>query len=79
MGKRAEGIRTESDTMGQVSVPAWAYWGAQTQRAVENFDVSDKRIPRPLIRALGTISLDSDMMYGTFYILPPSPRPVADR
>jgi fumarate hydratase class II len=55
VGKRAEGIRTESDTMGQVSVPAGAYWGAQTQRAVENFDVSDKRIPRPLIRALGAI------------------------
>ena len=41
--------------MGQVNLPAWAYWGAQTQRAVENFGVSDKRIPGPLIRALGAI------------------------
>jgi fumarate hydratase class II len=45
----------EEDTMGQVAVPAWAYWGAQTQRAVQNFDVSDKRIPERLIQALGAI------------------------
>jgi fumarate hydratase class II len=41
--------------MGQVTLPAWAYWGAQTQRAVENFGVSDKRIPTLMIQALGTI------------------------
>jgi fumarate hydratase class II len=55
MGDRAEGVRTESDTMGQVALPAWAYWGAQTQRAVENFAVSDKRIPKPMVQALGLI------------------------
>ncbi len=55
MGKTNEGIRTESDTMGQVSLPAWAYWGAQTQRAVENFGVSDKRIPVLMVQALGLI------------------------
>jgi fumarate hydratase class II len=55
MGNREEGVRTESDTMGQVTLPAWAYWGAQTQRAVENFSVSDKRIPGLVIRALGLI------------------------
>jgi len=48
-------IRSESDTMGEVALPAWAYWGAQTQRAVENFGVSDKRIPPLMIRALGLI------------------------
>jgi fumarate hydratase class II len=41
--------------MGQVLLPDWAYWGAQTQRAVENFCVSDKRIPKLMIRALGLI------------------------
>jgi fumarate hydratase class II len=41
--------------MGQVLLPEWAYWGAQTQRAVENFGVSDKRIPKLMIRALGLI------------------------
>jgi fumarate hydratase class II len=55
MGTSKEDIRTESDTMGQVALPAWAYWGAQTQRAIQNFGVSDKRIPGLLIRALGTI------------------------
>ena len=53
--ERKQGIRSESDTMGEVALPAWAYWGAQTQRAVENFGVSDKRIPKLMIQALGLI------------------------
>lgn len=48
-------IRIEKDSMGEVRVPAKAYWGAQTQRAVENFPISGYRIPRPMIRALGLI------------------------
>jgi len=55
MGKTDEGKRSESDTMGQMDLPAWAYWGAQTQRAVENFGVSDKRIPVLMVQALGLI------------------------
>jgi fumarate hydratase class II len=47
--------RTESDTMGPVEIPGWAYWGAQTQRAVQNFGISPKRIPGRLIRALGLV------------------------
>jgi fumarate hydratase class II len=47
--------RYESDTMGQVEIEALAYWGAQTQRAVENFGVSERRIPIAMIRALGLI------------------------
>jgi fumarate hydratase class II len=47
--------RSESDTMGRVEIEAGAYWGAQTQRAVENFGVSERRIPKALIRALGLI------------------------
>lgn len=47
--------RIERDSMGEVRVPAWALWGAQTQRAVENFPVSGYRIPTPLIRALALI------------------------
>ncbi len=50
-----ETFRTETDSLGNVKVPSWAYWGAQTQRAVENFSVSDLRIPVPLIRALGIV------------------------
>ena len=48
-------FRNESDSMGEVKIPEWAYWGAQTQRAVENFGVSPLRIPTPLIHALAII------------------------
>src|SRR4051812_7815130 len=47
--------RTETDSLGNVEVPAHALWGAQTQRAVENFPVSGLRIPRRVIRALALI------------------------
>ena len=50
-----EEYRTEKDSMGEVAVPVKAYYGAQTQRAVGNFEVSDLRFPRPFIRALGLI------------------------
>src|SRR4051812_41814870 len=49
--------RTEKDSMGDVKVPAQAYYGAQTQRAVENFPVSGWTLPRPLIHALGLVKL----------------------
>ncbi|MGA9575784.1 MAG: class II fumarate hydratase [Lysobacterales bacterium] len=47
--------RTEQDTMGELQVPAEALWGAQTQRAVNNFPISGIPIPPALIRALGVI------------------------
>ncbi len=49
------GTRTESDSMGQMQVPADAYYGAQTQRALENFPISGQGIPRQVVRALGLI------------------------
>jgi fumarate hydratase class II len=49
--------RTEKDSMGEMEVPANAYYGASTQRAVLNFPISDLRFRRPFIRALGTIKL----------------------
>ncbi|MFW5694425.1 MAG: class II fumarate hydratase [Alkalispirochaeta sp.] len=48
-------VRYESDSMGNIEIPEWAYWGAQTQRAVENFGVSPMRIPVPMIQALALI------------------------
>jgi len=48
-------FREEQDSMGTVKVPEDAYYGAQTQRAVENFTISGLRFPRPFIRALGII------------------------
>ncbi len=47
--------RIEKDSMGEMTVPANAYWGAQTQRAVENFPISGYRFGRPFIKALGLI------------------------
>lgn len=50
-----ENFRIEKDTMGEMKVPVSALWGAQTQRAYENFPISGLRIPRSMIRALGLI------------------------
>ncbi|HET7719141.1 MAG TPA: class II fumarate hydratase [Acidimicrobiales bacterium] len=47
--------RTEHDSMGEVQVPAWAKWAAQTQRATENFPISGIHIDGRLIAALATI------------------------
>ncbi|MBD9537339.1 class II fumarate hydratase [Stenotrophomonas sp. STM01] len=51
----SKGFRVEHDSMGELQVPAEALWGAQTQRAVQNFPVSGQRMPREFIRALGLI------------------------
>jgi fumarate hydratase class II len=45
----------ERDTMGELAVPADAYYGVQTARAIENFPISPLRIPRSVIRAMGMI------------------------
>jgi fumarate hydratase class II len=47
--------RIERDSMGELPVPAEAYYGAQTMRAVRNFPISDLRFPRRFIRAMGLI------------------------
>src|SRR5437879_5047851 len=50
-------FRIEKDSMGDVKVPAQAYYGAQTQRAVENFPISGQPLPGALIRALGLVKV----------------------
>ncbi len=47
------GVRTETDSFGPIEVPADRYWGAQTQRSLQNFRIGGERMPAPLIRALG--------------------------
>jgi fumarate hydratase class II len=47
--------RTETDTFGPIEVPADRYWGAQTERSLENFKIGSERMPRPLIRAFGLV------------------------
>jgi fumarate hydratase class II len=53
----ARGWREERDTMGVVRVPQDRYWGAQTQRSLENFKIGGERMPIQLIRALGIVKL----------------------
>src|SRR5579885_982560 len=48
-------VRIERDTMGELAVPAGAYYGVQTARALENFPISDLRFPRAFIRAMGLL------------------------
>ena len=48
-------FRTEHDSMGELQVPADALYGAQTQRAIDNFPISGLHLPRSFIRALGLI------------------------
>ena len=50
-----KGYRVERDSMGELRVPDQALWGAQTQRAVDNFPISGLKVPRGFIRALGLI------------------------
>ena len=47
--------RVEHDSMGEVLVPADALWGAQTQRAVQNFEISAEPLSRDMIGALASI------------------------
>ena len=52
---REGSYRTERDSLGEMQVPEDAYWGAQTQRAVENFPISDQVFDRRFVRALGIV------------------------
>ncbi len=51
--------RTERDTFGPIDVPAGRLWGAQTQRSLQNFDISGERQPREIIHALAQVKRSS--------------------
>ncbi len=59
MAEDLAGFRIEHDTMGEVRVPAGARWGAQTQRAVDNFPISGRPIHRDLVRALALVKAEA--------------------
>jgi fumarate hydratase class II len=52
-------VRIESDTMGEIEVPADRYWGAQTERSLHHFAISHETMPPALIRAFGVLKLAS--------------------
>lgn len=65
----AQDVRIETDTMGEVAVPAAAYWGAQTQRSLENFKIGAEKMPLTLIyafaylkRAAATVNADLNLL-----------------
>jgi fumarate hydratase class II len=62
--------RIEHDSMGEVAVPAAALWGAQTQRAVQNFQISGEHLPLELIGALASIKGAAAMVNGEIGVLP---------
>ncbi|MCH2535412.1 MAG: class II fumarate hydratase, partial [Bdellovibrionales bacterium] len=48
-------FRIEKDSLGDMQVPSDKYWGAQTQRSLQNFKIGGDRFPREMIRALGIL------------------------
>jgi fumarate hydratase, class II len=55
IGIRATGMRRETDSMGEIEVPADRYWGAQTQRSLIHFSIGDDRMPKRVYHAYGYV------------------------
>src|SRR6516162_1704573 len=55
IGLDATGMRREFDSLGDVQVPADRYWGAQTQRSLEHFNIGDDRMPKEVYHAYGYV------------------------
>ncbi|SET17440.1 fumarase, class II [Oceanobacillus limi] len=68
----SENFRMERDSLGTIKVPKYAYYGAQTQRAVENFQISSKRMPRSIIRAQGIVKASAAKTNMDLELLPKS-------
>ena len=64
-----QAFRTEHDSMGELRVPADALWGAQTQRAVDNFHISGRPMPAGFVRALALVKAASALVNGHLGLL----------
>ena len=53
--KNGKGMRTETDSMGAIEVPADHYWGAQTERSLMHFAIGHDLMPRSIVRAFGVL------------------------
>ncbi|MGE3288034.1 MAG: class II fumarate hydratase [Pseudonocardia sp.] len=67
--REATAYRIEHDTMGEVRVPTEALWRAQTQRAVENFPISERGLERAQIRAMGLVKAAAARVNGRLGVL----------
>src|SRR5262245_37645788 len=72
------GFRIEHDSMGEVRVPADAHWGAQAQRAVENFPISGRPVDPRVIRALAMIKGAAAKVNAALTDVPPVDRRIAN-
>lgn len=63
-------FRIETDSLGEMQVPANRYWGAQTQRSIENFKIGGERMPEPLIRAFGLLKKAAALVNMDMGLLP---------
>jgi len=63
-------VRIETDSMGEVEVPADRYWGAQTQRSLHHFCIGNDHFSRPMIRALGILKKAAALTNGALGTLP---------
>ncbi|KAI0034299.1 fumarate hydratase [Vararia minispora EC-137] len=70
--QRASSFRTEADTFGELQVPEDRYWGAQTQRSLQNFDIGGptERLPPPLIKAFGVLKKAASIVNTTYGLDP---------
>lgn len=71
--------RTESDAFGEIQVPADKYWGAQTERSLENFKINQPqdRMPPPIVKAFGILkgaAATVNMRYGLGMRQTPPPK-----
>ena len=62
-------FRIEKDSMGEVNVPTHKYWGAQTQRSLENFKIGGDKFPREMIKALGLLKKAAALTNGELGLL----------
>ncbi len=65
----SQSTRVETDSLGEVPVATNSYWGAQTQRSIQNFDVGEARFTRPMIRALGLLKQAAATVNGELELL----------
>jgi len=64
------GTRVESDSMGEIEVPADRYWGAQTERSLHHFSIGEDRMPGEVVRALGLLKKAAALVNAELGLLP---------
>jgi fumarate hydratase class II len=70
VGLTATGSRLETDSMGEIEVPADRYWGAQTQRSLLHFSIGDDRMPKAVYHAYGYVKKAAALVNGRAGRLP---------